>query len=87
VRAAELPAYLTITQLADVLGLTRRSVRYRVEKGTIPSTKMGDERTARRVVFLATLKRDFPELWEAVVMKTDVLSFHLDDASLDEDDN
>lgn len=69
--ASELPAWLTISQLAAILGLSRRAVAYRVRKGTIPSKKLGPARTAQRVVFLATLEREFPELWQAIILKTD----------------
>lgn len=72
--ARAIPAFMSITQFADLLGLPRKMVAYRVDAGTIPSMKMGAGRNARRWVSIARLKQSFPELWDAVLMKADVLS-------------
>ncbi len=73
-----LPAELSITHLAELLGLERHVVEHRVEQGTIPSYKVGLGKNSKRVVNLETLRVRFPDLYEAVVMRSD---------ALDEDDD
>lgn len=66
-----IPAELSITQLAKVLGLPRHTVEHRVEVGTIPSYKTGPSKNSKRVVNIETLRSSFPELYEAVVMRSE----------------
>lgn len=74
-----LPSELTIRQLAEVLGLTVPAIRYRVKQGVIPSRRIGTGKQARLVVPLDQVKRHFPELWDAVVFRTQEVDFEIDE--------
>jgi hypothetical protein len=74
-----LPAELTLRQLAEVLGLTVPAIRYRVKTGVIPSRRIGPSDHARLVVPLDVVHRDFPELYNAIVFRTQQVDFTLED--------
>lgn len=68
-----LPAELSVTELALLLNVPRERIRRRVDSGRIPSTKTGDGSTSKRVIYLATLRRELPELYDAVLLKAQEL--------------
>lgn len=86
---SQLPALLSITELALLLKLPRHVIRDHVDAGRIPTFKMGpsDARgRQKRVVSLAALRKDFPELWEAVMMMSEGYDAAVLAIAADEDD-
>ena len=65
-----LPAVLSITELAALLGVPRHMIRDHADAGRIPTFRLGGD-AGKRLVSLAALRRDFPELWDAVMLKAD----------------
>ena len=49
--------YLTVTQAARELNLTRRAVVHRIAAGTLAATKIGDGRTSAYIVTRAEVER------------------------------
>lgn len=66
---AGLPSEMSVTELATVLQISRKQLRRRVEHGTIPTHRVGPGPRSKRVVLLEDLRRQFPELYDAVVAK------------------
>ena len=65
-----LPIELSLTELAELIGLTREQVKYRAEHGGIPTVRVNpSSRRSKRVVLLSQLQSAAPELWEAIMMR------------------
>lgn len=79
-----LPSELTLRQLASILGLTVPAIRYRVKQGVIPSARIGASASARIVVPMDRVQREFPELFNAIVFRTQQVDFDLEDIDDDE---
>ena len=63
----QLPAVLSLTEFAALLGVRRHVVRDHAAAGRIPTFKMG----RRLLVSMAKLRKEFPDLWEAVLLKSE----------------
>lgn len=68
-----IPAELSCTELALLLGLKRKTVDYRMRHGTIPSRRVGSSARGKRVVFLSDLREKFPELYDALILRSQAL--------------
>ena len=49
--------YLTVTQAARELNLTRRAVVHRIAAGTLAAAKVGDARTSAYIIERAEIER------------------------------
>lgn len=70
----QLPALLSITELALLLKLPRHVIRDHVDAGRIPTFKLGPRDASgrqKRQISLAALRKDFPELWDAVMLMSE----------------
>lgn len=76
-----LPAILSLTELATLLGLPRHAIRDLVESGALPSFQATGSGGKRRVS-LAALREHKPDWYAAVMFKADAYetSVFADDA-------
>lgn len=74
-----IPAEFSITELATVLGVSRRVIEYRVSQGVLPSVRYSKSARGKKVIPTAALKEHHPEIWDAIVLKKHVVD------SLDDD--
>lgn len=85
----QLPALLSITELATLLGLPRHVIRDHADAGRIPTFKVGPKDgigRQKRQVSLAALREHFPELWDAVMLKAEAYDAALFPANDADDD-
>lgn len=54
---SQLSQYLTVTQAARELNLTRRAVIHRIAAGTLAAAKVGDARTSAYIIERAEVER------------------------------
>jgi excisionase family DNA binding protein len=68
-----IPSELSVTELAQVLGLTRETIRYRLRRGMIPFHRVTNGPRSKRIIRLAEVRLKLPELWDAIVLRHSVL--------------
>lgn len=52
-----MPNFLTVTQAAEALSLTRRAILHRISVGTLKAEKIGSGRTSAYVIDVAEVER------------------------------
>lgn len=60
-----IPAELTCKQLATLMAMPFETIRNRMRRGVIPTIRMG----GKRVVLISKLQTDFPELYDAILLR------------------
>lgn len=61
------PAEFSITEFARLVGRPRRVIAYRCRVRQLPVVKRGEGRSCKLFIPTAVLRRDHPELWDAIV--------------------
>ena len=65
-----IPLEMSLTEFAELTGLTRKAVVYRAERGALPTRRINPKSPrSKRVVLLSTLQLTDPELWQAIVLR------------------
>jgi hypothetical protein len=59
-----MPADLSVTELAVLIGLTRRQLEYRLEQGTVPYHQVSRKRGSHRRIAIETVRVMFPEAYD-----------------------
>ena len=71
----DIPAMFSITELADVLGCSRRKVEWRVETGVFQSVKIGK----KRFITLEHLTEGHPQIWDGIRKRLGIMGYEIDD--------
>ncbi len=79
----QLPAELSITEFATLIGAKRHRIEHRVETGEIPSYKAGLSPNSPRVIILEELRKHHEGLYEVVLRRLTEMS---EDQCEDDDD-
>lgn len=64
-----IPAELCITDFARAVGVTRRTIVYRIQQGMIPTVRMTHKQRSRHVIRLHDLRELAPDWWQALVFR------------------
>lgn len=66
------PVDFTITEFAALVGRPRHVIAYLCQTGQLPALKLGRGRNCKLRIPVAALRRDFPDLWEALAQNVDL---------------
>lgn len=66
-----IPADVSITELAVLVGLTRRQLEYRLEEGTVPHRRVSSRKGSHRRIPIEVVREMFPDAYDRIVQATD----------------
>lgn len=78
----DIPAFFSISELADVLGCSRRIIERRVESGVIKTIQHSPN--GKRYIPLKDFKNEHPALWAGAMERLRIMGYEAEDYSKDE---
>lgn len=67
------PAEFSLSEIATMLGVSLREIRYRAETGEIETFRPSGNPRGKRKVSLVAVQRMYPDGWESMVLRAGLL--------------